>query len=688
MKRVELTVLEKDVDAVVEYLGRRSIMQFSLTEQSETLPIEDMSVEDYIRVKDASSRQSSEGGARANQNVDLKMEKIQEASAYLGLDLPDEPFEESRLPSADDAAAVDAICARVLGVRERENIEKNEKQKIDGALNEARAFSALNAPFAELDQLSYLTLRVGRLDERGREEIRKNLMDRVALIPLDGDRVLAASSRIGRFALDSELKKQSFTPITIPKDYVGIPAELTKGLETRLNQTNEGLSGIAAEKEKLLAEYGIPLLSLSASYMMAEMTERVKEKLVSTQNVFLLEGWTPADALGNVVTDLVRVTSGRIGVRTMNPDEVPQVADGTEKVPTDLKHGKFVRSFEPLVFSYGAPLYGSIDPTGFVAVFFTLLFGIMFGDVGQGLVLMLVGLLLTQKRFKFLPSYKNFGGPLIAVGIFSMFMGLLYGSVFSNETLLEAPTHAITGFLAGTPAGELFGWHATGKILHLMPEKGSIDKLFYFFGFTLALGVILNSTGLVFNIINKFHKKDYEEAIFSKTGIAGVVFFWYVIGIAARMILKDRLYWFDIPCIAAPLLCIFFGKALWRLISGKRPVLKEGFMVFVIEGVVELLETLSSYISNSVSFLRVGAFALSHTVLSFITFTMADLVGGSSAFGPLFSLIISLFGNAVIIVLEGMIVAIQVTRLQYYEFFSKFFTETGVRFAPFRFRKQ
>jgi V/A-type H+-transporting ATPase subunit I len=87
-----------------------------------------------------------------------------------------------------------------------------------------------------------------------------------------------------------------------------------------------------------------------------------------------------------------------------------------------------------------------------------------------------------------------------------------------------------------------------------------------------------------------------------------------------------------------------------------------------------------------VSFLRVGAFALSHAVLSFIVFTLSGMVSQIAA-GPIFSMIIMIFGNGVIIILEGMIVAIQVIRLQYYEFFSKFFTETGVEFSPFRFRK-
>jgi V/A-type H+-transporting ATPase subunit I len=341
-----------------------------------------------------------------------------------------------------------------------------------------------------------------------------------------------------------------------------------------------------------------------------------------------------------------------------------------------------------LVFSYGAPLYGSIDPTGFVAIFFTLLFGIMFGDMGQGLVLLLLGLLIKHKKLKFLSSFKNFGIPLIAVGISSMFMGLLYGSVFSNETLLEAPTRIITGALSRTQLGGALHISETEKLLRLMPEKeGGIGKLFVFFGFTIGLGVILNSVGMIFNVLNQWTLKRYEKAVFSKTGIAGILIFWYAVVLALRIIFGGAFHLVDTIVLAALAMLIFFGPIMWRLISGERPIAPEGIFAFVMEGIVEMLEILSSYISNTVSFLRVGAFALSHAVLSFIVFYLSGMVG-KSIVGSIASFLIMLFGNAVIIVLEGMIVAIQVTRLQYYEFFSKFFTETGVRFTPFRFRKE
>jgi V/A-type H+-transporting ATPase subunit I len=261
-------------------------------------------------------------------------------------------------------------------------------------------------------------------------------------------------------------------------------------------------------------------------------------------------------------------------------------------------------------------------------------------------------------------------------------MGLLSGEFFTVEGLFARPTKLVSGFvmrLLHIP-GE-----APERILTLMPEKGNIEKLFYFFGFTIAVGVVLNSIGLLVNIVNQCSLKKHEKAFFAKTGLAGLLLFWYALFIAVRILAGGSFSRFDYIGLFVPAGLIFFGPLLWRVISGQRPVLESGLLVFIMEGFVEILESASTYISNTVSFLRVGAFALSHAVLSFIVFSLSEMVREMAA-GAL-SLGIMIFGNVVIILLEGMIVAIQVVRLQYYEFFSKFFTETGVEFKPFRFRK-
>ena len=327
-----------------------------------------------------------------------------------------------------------------------------------------------------------------------------------------------------------------------------------------------------------------------------------------------------------------------------------------------------------MIFSYGSPVYGTIDPTPFVAFFFTLLFGIMFGDLGQGLVFVIVGILLTKHWIPFFKSWHKFGPIFIAIGCSSSIMGLLTGEFFCNEHILEPVGKFLTGLFVGKE-------NAFAPILHMMPSADTVENMFMFFLFTIGVGFVINSVGLIINIINNFILKQYGKAIFGKTGICGTLFFWYVIVMVIRIFaFGASIAIYDWIVIGITLLGVFFAEPLERLVEGHKPVFENGLFSALIQGVVELLEVISSYLSNSVSFLRVGAFALAHAVLSYIIFTMSNLI-------PIFigKLAVLIIGNAIVIVLEGMIVAIQVIRLQYYEFFSKFFTETGKEFIPFKF---
>ena len=358
-------------------------------------------------------------------------------------------------------------------------------------------------------------------------------------------------------------------------------------------------------------------------------------------------------------------------MRDYLPSEVSSVISGTEKVPVQVKHGKVIKNFERMIFSYGSPLYGTIDPTPFVAVFFTILFGIMFGDAGQGLCFLIIGILCCLKKIK-ISGWEKFGHVFCCIGISSTIMGLLTGEFFANETILEPFAMWVTG---------LFG-HPHAPILHMMPsgDPHSITRMFSFFGFTIGVGFLINSCGLIINIINQFSLKRWGRALFGKTGISGAVFFWYVVSFALRVaFFKHSPSDVDFAVIIGTLLVSAFGEPLERLIEGERPVLENGLLSAVIAAVVEIIEIVSSYLSNTVSFVRVGAFALAHAVLGYIINSLVEITPGPGG------LLVAIIGNAIVVVLEGMIVAIQVVRLQYYEFFSKFFSETGREFKPFRF---
>lgn len=369
--------------------------------------------------------------------------------------------------------------------------------------------------------------------------------------------------------------------------------------------------------------------------------------------------------------DLDELTKGHTGIREFLPHEVESVASGQEKVPVQLKHGKLISSFERLIFSYGSPLYGTVDPTPFVAIFFTVLFGIMFGDAGQGFVFLILGILMACKVVK-LAGWEKFALVFISIGVSSTIMGLLTGEFFANATVLVPFSRWVTG-LFGTPRD---------TILELMPSGNpeSIKRMFMFFGFTIAVGFVINTCGIIINIINQFALGKKGKAVFGKTGLTGAIFFWYVIVFAVRVALfghSPALY--DWIVMGVSLFLTAFGEPFERLVDGERPVLENGLFSAVIAAIVEIIEVISSYLSNTVSFLRVGAFALAHAVLGYIIEMMVEIVP------PAGGILVSIIGNGIVIVLEGMIVAIQVVRLQYYEFFSKFFSETGREFKPFRF---
>ena len=538
------------------------------------------------------------------------------------------------------------------------------------------AFSNLKVSYSELEHLSFLSLRIGRIPENQYEDLKDRLEGSAVVIKLGNDcsHVLVASSKKGRFALDAELKNHNFVELEVPADFKGVPESALKGLEEKKAEADKRLEELITEKANFAETHRSQLEHLLGCFTIAVQIQQVTARLESTELVYRLTGWIPASETENYMKGLDELTEGRIAIRAYEPFEVPSVMSGKEQVPVKLQHGKFVKSFERMIFSYGSPIYGAIDPTPFVAVFFTILFGIMFGDFGQGLFFVLAGILMACNILK-VGGWNKFAPIFMAIGISSSIMGLLTGEFFGTETVLEPFAEWVTG-LFGRP-------HA--PILKLMPsaDPKSIYVMFGVFGVAVAIGFVINTCGLILNIINNLSRRRFAEAIFGKNGIAGAVFFWYVIALVLRIVLaKHSVAAYDIIIIAVSLFFAAFAEPFERAMEGEKPVFENGFGTYLISGLVEIIEVISGYLSNTISFVRVGAFALSHAVLNFTILTLTNMCGGQGSAG---GIIVLIAGNALIIVLEGMIVAIQVIRLQYYEFFSKFFHETGKEFKPFRF---
>ena len=647
MRLVELMIMKDDVSRVIEFLGKKGNFQF---------------------------QSGLSSGTTSNSKEKSLFESLQKVRAYLNIQDLYEYSEEPTLPEQRDFESAESIINSVSALKAKETEKSEELKRVSSTYKEALAFANLKASYSELEHLSFLTLRIGKIDPAIFEELKFAVGERAVIIPLgeDKSRIMAASSKKGRFALDSELKKYGFVAMEVPKEFKGVPDDVLASLKTQVEETEKETESFNIERHNFAETHKAILYHLLTVFSVGMQVKLVEDSLESTQLVYRVTGWIPADESRSVLEELDKLSEGRIAIREYTPNEVPAVIAGHEKVPVSLKHGKFIGSFERIIFSYGSPLYGTIDPTPFVAIFFTILFGIMFGDAGQGLVFLLLGILMETKVAK-VGGWNKFAPVFIAIGASSFIMGLLTGEFFATETVLEPFSRFVTG-LFGEPR------HA---ILPMMPtgSKESIIRMFTFFGFTVGVGFIINSVGLLINICNQLTLGKKGKALFGKTGLSGALFFWFVVFVAIKVfLLKKPIYIIDWVIIGITLFCSAFGEVLERIIDKEQPILENGLLSAIIGAVVELLETVITYLSNSVSFLRVGAFALSHAVLGTIIARLMEIV-------PLVTgkILVGIVGNGIVIVLEGMIVAIQVMRLQYYEFFSKFFNETGREFKPFKF---
>jgi vacuolar-type H+-ATPase subunit I/STV1 len=405
----------------------------------------------------------------------------------------------------------------------------------------------------------------------------------------------------------------------------------------------KGRSGILEKyADRFREEKGRALADIYLSYKGYEEVLKAMRMAASSAKAVFITGWMDARDK-NRLTAILRDVCGERFIVSCERDP---------HAPVRLMNARLLRPFELIVRTMGMPANTEIDPTPLAAVTFVLVFGLMFGDLGQGLVLAMTGLVLkffAKKGGR--EDLNQAGGILFACGLSAAVCGVLYGSLFSNEHLIPA--------------------------LWLRPSE-NIMRLFYA---TILMGAAVIVVGLFVNIVNNLINADYQEALLEKKGAAVFVLYGAVVLMAVRYVNSRQApaAWEIGAFVIAPLL-VFVLRGLIGpvLFKSARP---HDIAEYAVETVMEVVEIALSMFANTISFIRVGAFALSHAGLSIVTYTLAGMAGPGLESPGAIAVVIA--GNIFIIGFEGLIVGIQSMRLEYYEFFSKFYRGDGVQFSPF-----
>ncbi len=669
MMRLGAVVLERDERQVLRTLGRLGVVHLlkaAAGPDTAPLPPPDRSEElarcDALlaRVQGLRQRLAEASVARPPSGV----------SAQPGAAVPqdfDPPFLPPPVITLDEVeASVAPLEARAQELLARELDLRQKLGQVRGMLEQVEPFQDTGVPLAGLSESPFLHFAFGSLPAGTLEDLRRKVPANAVLLPLaargDQQPLVVITSRKARYALDAQLKDAGFRQGSVPGrgDATATLGTLfadsrrdAEGLEVEWKQAADAVAAMVSESSGLIAD-------LEGVLVVERHVTDAEQNFPRTERTVLITGWAPEADVRTIEPRLAEVTRGRFLLRRARPDDVPE-----SEIPVLLRHGRLLRPFLMLVENYGLPTYREIEPTVLMAVSWVIMFGMMFGDAGNGAVVAAGGLWLLLRGKTM--TMRDSGLLLLMAGLSSVAFGIYYGSYFGVTEI---------------------GGHELGHD----PLKGNPMNLMIA---AVALGIVMISVGLVLNIINRFRRGDLVGGLLGKFGVAGAVFYWGVLALLLKFSVF-REAGLVIPMlilvIAVPLLAIAVKEPLQFMLARRRAEhgghgghggsLSEA----CIESAVEAFDTVLAFLANTISFVRLAAYAMAHAAVLLASFAIAEQIqkGAGPVIGGALGLLVIIGGNVIAILLEGIVASVQALRLEYYEFFGKFFSGSGQAFKPFR----
>lgn len=539
---------------------------------------------------------------------------------------------------------------------------EEKKEKLKKKTEQLRAKQQVIAPFRPLDcdlhhvlNYRFINYRFGRIAVEYYHKMLKYLMEDLGAIFVEGERdesyvygaYFVSPGEVQK--VDAVFRSLHFERIELKDEFEGTPSYAYQALDSEIARIHIEIEDLDKAAGEMLSDRAPQLVAaknrleeLSNNFDVRKLAARVEDK---KEDYYILCGWMAEDDVEKFLAEI------------KEDDRVFVVVEDDHDTffgepPTKLENPKLFKPFEMFIQMYGLPASNEMDPTVFVGLTYSFIFGVMFGDVGQGLLLFIGGGLIFH--FKKAPL----AGIIATAGIFSTIFGFLFGSIFGFENVLPAL------------------WLRPIDHMTTLPFLGKLNTVFII-AVAFGMGIIL--LAMILHIINALKSRDIEGAWFDANGVAGFIFYASAVASIVLFMTGNSLPAGFVMAVmfGVPLLLIFFKKPLTRLIQKRADKMEESKAMFIVEGFFELFETLLSYFSNTISFIRIGAFAVSHAAIMEVVLMLAGAEEGNPNW------IVIVLGNLFVCGLEGLIVGIQVLRLEYYEMFSRFYKGSGRAFQPY-----
>ncbi|MCP8313994.1 MAG: hypothetical protein H3Z53_06435 [archaeon] len=624
-------------DEVVEELGRLGIIQLTKERVEIGEEVGELTTYDkFLRVSDRVSTllssienflSSKEGYGRVEKSLKISLDEIEKFSEEYG-------------------KMVDGIA------KEFDNIQR-ENEELKSMVSNLEFLKMYKIRLDGIGEFKHVFVKVGFIQNVFLDKLGEYLKDLETVFEAKPGRLKESFVIIvGNLDYKSNVEKAltllNFEEMKFP-EWVNPDPELAlqdikKRMDSNIEKVREQYKNLIKINGKILERK--PYVSFMRD---------TKSSLFRTKSLSLLRGWVPVEK-SDALKDKVGTLTGKVMYLKF---EKPKQE---EEVPVKLRDKGILAKFELLTILRGIPNYFEINPTPIFMILFILMYGMMFGDFGEGIVISLLGAFFATRKKAVLGiprrGINKLGWIMIFSGAVATFFGLLYGEVFLAEShLLEEVRHSL-----GLPA---------------LGPLSEMEKITQMIVIALIFGVVQLAVSLSLGFVNRLLREGVIEAVFNGKGLLGLIY--YITGVfltvnivQGGMRLDAFLYPQNIPLTAVCLISLLLmgGSPLFISILKKHEFhLAEK----VFEGFGEVIEIFIGLLANSFSYLRIAAFAVAHAALGLSAVMLSQMAGEIAGY---------LLMNVIGILIEGFVVGIQTIRLLYYEFSTKFYSGGGVVYRP------
>jgi len=427
----------------------------------------------------------------------------------------------------------------------------------------------------------------------------------------------------------------------------GTPAEAIEEIETQFLALKGELKDVEKEMHALYKEHRKELLILKEELEILSERGRVFEKYGVTEHTTTLTGWVEEKNTEALRALCEESTGGNVALEFTEPEG--------DEAPTKLSNPHWARPFEALVTTYGAPKYTELDPTLFVGPLFIVLFGLMVGDAGYGLIILFLSIFAYFHIAKYSEEIKEYAYYGILMGLSTAILGFLMGGLFYD---------LIQRLITKNEGAALY---PTVNVLGVKFPFDPMNDPVSMFLLSIYIGLVVLNVGIIFSAINNIRHKNYHDLVTDNLS-------WAFIEPTGILLIAGKMLgaiYLDPAVTLVSTVGLLIGVALRFPVSG-------GLVLFDLTG----------FVGNALSFARILALALATAGLALTINIFAQIFVGINILhlGPLFILLAIVFlivGHIANTGLQSLGAAIHSIRLNYVELFSMFFSGGGKSFTPF-----